>query len=65
MDQDRGAPVGKTGSYHSIINQAKLYLLHEHVLGSNREDGDNILSSIIKEQASTDLLHAFQSLRPN
>lgn len=62
MDQDRGASVGKTGSYHSIINQAKLYLFHEYVLGSNTEDGDNILPSVIKEQASTDLFHAFQSL---
>ena len=60
-----GASMGKTGSYHSIINQAKLYLFHENVLGSNREDGDNILSSVIRKQVSTDLLHAFQSLGPN
>ena len=49
MDQNKSASMGKAGSYHSIIKQAKLYPFHEHGLGSNRKDGDNILSSVIRK----------------
>lgn len=50
------------GSNHSIINQAKLYLSHEQVLGTNKEDKENILSSVIRKQASMDSFPALTNL---